>query len=150
MGLGGFLKKLAGPVAGIGAGILTSNPAIGLGVAGAVSGAFKQGDANDITQEQLEIIRQDIADRKPLREAFSQRALQPIAGAPNLSGAFSATSSNPFSPLAQGGEPVSLANVIPPDPGFQPEPKKAQPVEPATPQGGSLHFRKAQQRFGRS
>ena len=117
MGLGRFLKGLAAPAVGIGTGLLTGNPALGLSAAGAVSGALKQGEANDLTAEQLDIVRRDIADRQPLRDAFSNRALGPLPAPPNLSAAFGATRSNPFSP----DEPVSLAGLLPPDPGFVPD-----------------------------
>ena len=121
MGLGGFLKGLAAPAVGIGTGLLTGNPALGLSAASAVSGALKQGEANDLAGEQLDIVRRDIADRQPLRDAFSNRALGPLPAPPNLSAAFGATRSNPFSP----DEPVSLAGLLPTDPGFVPTDRRA-------------------------
>ncbi len=107
MGLGGFFKKIAGPALGLGAGIATLNPAVGLAVASGVNASFKQGEANDISREGLDIARADAAARAPLREEFTSRALAPIQGARNLSDVFQASGSNAFAPPTRS----SLADI---------------------------------------
>ena len=121
MGFGGFLKSIAAPAVGLGVGLATMNPALGLAAGGAVSSALKQGKANKLQDERLDITRRDIAERQPLRDEFTRRALAPLPTAPNLSRAFSATSSNPFSPET----PFSLADLpsLAPQPAAGPRPR---------------------------
>ena len=71
----------------------------------AYKGARNQGKANKLNDEALQLARADYEDRAPLRQAFTQGALTPIAQAPDLSGMFApARSDNPF---ATGGAPRS-------------------------------------------
>ena len=96
----------------------------------ALSSARQQGQSNDLEREALNLARQQYADRQPLRQAFTQGALSPIADAPDLSAVF-ADPSNPFytgGALPQVGSQLDFSNIPggpagpPPPPGTLPTP----------------------------
>ena len=71
----------------------------------AYKGAKNQGKANKLNDEALQLARADYEDRAPLRQAFTQGALTPIASAPDLGGVYAASRSD--NPFATGGAPRS-------------------------------------------
>lgn len=82
--VGGFLKNNWKDVLGY-----------GLAAAELYSGAKKQGEANDLQQQAIELALLDRAERAPLREAFIPNATKPLASAPDLS--YTRDTGNPFS-----------------------------------------------------
>ena len=78
---------------------------LGAGALSAIFGGRNQGKSNQLNEQALELARADYEDRKPLRQAFTQGALSPIAQAPDLSSLFAAARSD--NPFATGGPPRS-------------------------------------------
>lgn len=80
----------------------------------AIKGGQNQGKANELNDQALQLALADYEDRKPLRDAFTQGALTPIAQAPDLSSVFAAARSD--NPFATGGAPRSahVPSQLPP------------------------------------
>jgi len=70
----------------------------------AIGSSKKQGEANDLQGKALEFAERDWNSRLPLREAFTQNSMRPIADAPNLSGIF-ADPGNPFASTSTAALP---------------------------------------------
>ncbi len=114
----GFFSTLA-KVGGLAAAPFTGGASIpiGLGIGGALDAGSQQGKANQITDEQLEAARRDMAARQPFRDQLLT-SLQNPAQRQDLSSLF-AGSQNPFArnlgPLnPQAAAPPQSAPIGPP------------------------------------
>lgn len=81
----------------------------GIALYNAYQASKQQGQANELSDEAISLAREDFEGRAPLRSAFTQGALTPIAEAPDLSSAFASSSSNPFS---TGGRPAGVGSQL--------------------------------------